>query len=81
MVGMKLKQHLDPLLMELEEAFLSKSNESFSQGEDGVLRHQGRLCVLDVDGLRELIMEEAHGFRFSIHLGARKMYCDLGETY
>ena len=50
MVGMKLKQHLDPLLMELEEAFLSKSNESFSQGEDGVLRHQVRLCVPYVNG-------------------------------
>ena len=47
--------------MELEETILSESNESFSQGEDEVLRHQGRLCVLDVDGFRELIMGEAHG--------------------
>ena len=60
---------------------LSKSNESFSQGEDGVLRHQKRLCVPDMDGLRELIMEEAHGSRYSIHPGATKMYLDLREIY
>lgn len=57
---MKSKQHLHPLLIELKETILSKFNESFSQGEDGVFRHQGRLCVPDVDELRELIMEEAH---------------------
>ena len=31
-VEVKSKQHLDPLLMELKESFLSKFNESFSQG-------------------------------------------------
>ncbi|WMV46129.1 hypothetical protein MTR67_039514, partial [Solanum verrucosum] len=49
--------------------------------EDGVLRHQGRLCVPDVDGLRETILEEAHGSRYSIHSGATKMYRDLREIY
>ena len=36
--GVKSKNHLDPLLMELKETVRSKSNKSFSQG--GVLRHQ-----------------------------------------
>ncbi|WMV37440.1 hypothetical protein MTR67_030825, partial [Solanum verrucosum] len=52
-----------------------------SQGEYGVLRHQRRLCVPDVDGLRETILEEAHGSRYSIHPGATKMYRDLREIY
>ncbi|WMV30081.1 hypothetical protein MTR67_023466, partial [Solanum verrucosum] len=52
-----------------------------SQGEDGVLRHQGRLCVPDVDGLRETIVEEAHGSRYSIHPGATKVYRELREIY
>ncbi|WMV37248.1 hypothetical protein MTR67_030633, partial [Solanum verrucosum] len=52
-----------------------------SQGEDGVLRHQGRTCVSDVDGLRETILEEAHGSRYSIHQGDTKMYRDLCEIY
>ncbi|XP_049373445.1 uncharacterized protein LOC125838428 [Solanum verrucosum] len=54
---------------------------AFEQGGDGVLRFQGRLCVPMVDGLQERIMEEAHSFRYSIHPGSTKMYCDLREVY
>ena len=46
-----------------------------------MLRHQGRLCVPNADSLRELIMEEAHGSRYSIHPGSTKMYHDLREIY
>lgn len=60
-VRVKCKKHLHPLLMKLKETVHSKSNESFSQGEDAVLTHQGKLCLRDVDGLRELIMDEAYG--------------------
>ena len=51
MVEVESKQHLDPLLMELKESSLRKSNESFSQGGNGVLRYQARLCVPDVNDL------------------------------
>ncbi|KAH0697960.1 hypothetical protein KY289_015442 [Solanum tuberosum] len=44
-------------------------------------RYQGRLCVLDVDGLREKILDEAHGSRYSIHSGATKMYRNLRKVY
>ncbi|WMV45442.1 hypothetical protein MTR67_038827 [Solanum verrucosum] len=80
-VGVKPKQHLDPILMELKDSVLNKPIETFSQGEDGVLRNQRRLCVPDVDCLRETIVEEAHGSRYSIHPRATKMYCDLREIY
>lgn len=60
-VHMKSKQYLDPLLMELNKLVLNKNNEYFCQGEDGVLRYQGMLSVLDVDGLMDKIMEEVHG--------------------
>ncbi|XP_070019351.1 uncharacterized protein [Nicotiana sylvestris] len=33
------------------------------------------------DSLRKAIMEEAHSSRYSIHLGATKMYLDLKELY
>ena len=81
MVGVKCKHHLYSRLMELKETVLSKSNESLCQGEYGVLRKQGRLCVPDVDCLRELLIKEVHGSWHSILLGATKMYCDLRETY
>ena len=55
--------------------------EVFSQGGDGVLRYQGRLCVLDVGELRQHILAEAHNSRYSIHPGAIKMYRDLREVY
>ena len=81
MVVLKSKQHLDPILIQFKEFVLNKFVKAFSQGRDGVLRYQGRLCVQDVDGLREQTLEEAHGSRYSIHLGATKMYCDLREIY
>ena len=46
-----------------------------------MLRYEGRLCVLDVDGLRDQILEEALGSRYSIHPGSTKMYLDLREIY
>ncbi|XP_070017552.1 uncharacterized protein [Nicotiana sylvestris] len=42
-------------------------------GDDGDLQMQGRICLPNVDGLRDLILEEAHNFRYSIHPGAVKM--------
>ena len=46
-----------------------------------MLRYEGRLCVLDVDGLRDQILEEALGSRYSINPGSTKMYLDLREIY
>nr|AAT38734.2 Polyprotein, putative [Solanum demissum] len=43
--------------------------------------YKGRLCVSDIDGLREYVLEEAHGSRYSTHSGATKMYHDLWEVY
>ena len=37
--------------------------------------------MLDVYVLREKIMEEAHGSRYSIHSGATKKYRDLRDIY
>ena len=33
--------------------------ENFSITQDGVLTMKGRVCVLDIEDLRKLIMEEA----------------------
>lgn len=81
MIGVEFKQQLDLLLMDLKETVLSETNESFFQGKIRVLRHQGRFCVPDSFGLRELIMEKAHNSRQSIHLAATMIYRDLQEIY
>ncbi|XP_075099343.1 uncharacterized protein LOC142176158 [Nicotiana tabacum] len=49
--------------------------------DDGTLSYQGRLCVPDVDSLRERIMIEAHHSMYSVHLGSIKISHDLKEVY
>ncbi|WMV32886.1 hypothetical protein MTR67_026271 [Solanum verrucosum] len=66
-MDVKAKQGLDPIFLELKEVVLKNSVEPFSQGGDGVLRYQGRLCVSNVDDLREKILVEVHRSRYSIH--------------
>ena len=80
-VKVKEKQDNDPILLELKNAVHNQRVEVFFQGGDGVLRYQDRLCVPDVGELRKHILVEAHYSRYSIHLGATKMYRDLREVY
>ena len=80
-VEVKEKKDSDPILLELKGAVNNHRVEVFSQRGDGVLRYQGRLCVLDVEELRQHIFAEAHNSMYSIHPGATKMYRDLREVY
>ncbi|WMV09771.1 hypothetical protein MTR67_003156 [Solanum verrucosum] len=69
----KAKQSLDPILVELKEVVPKKFVKAFFQGGNGVLRYQGRLCVPNVDDLREQILSEAYSSPYSIHPGDTKM--------
>ncbi|WMV19627.1 hypothetical protein MTR67_013012 [Solanum verrucosum] len=62
----KAKQDLDSKMVELKKSVSKKSIEAFSQVADGVFRYQGRLCVPNVDKLRNQILTEAHISRFSL---------------
>ena len=73
-------QDSDPMLLELKGAVHDQREESFSQGGEGVLHYQGRLCVPDVGELRQKILVEAHNSIHSIHQGFTKMYHDLREV-
>ena len=75
------RQYDDPYLFVLKDMVHHGDARDVTIGDDGVLRMQGRICVPNVDGLRELILEEAHISRYSIHLGAAKMYQDLRQHY
>ena len=81
MNDVKVKQDLDPKLVELKKLVVEKNIEAFSLKEDGILRYQDRLCVSDVDGLKDLILEEDHGSKYFIHPGSTKMYHDIKEIY
>ncbi|XP_070026526.1 uncharacterized protein [Nicotiana sylvestris] len=80
-VLIKAWQFDDPHLTVLRETVLQGGAKEVSIGEDGVLQLQGRLCVPNVYGLRERILEEAHSSRYSIHPGATKMYRDLTQHF
>ena len=71
----------DPNLHELKNAIHDQREEVLSQGGAHVLGYQGRLCVLDVGELRQHILAEAHNSRYSIHLGAIKLYRNLWKVY
>ncbi|GKD53276.1 putative reverse transcriptase domain-containing protein [Tanacetum coccineum] len=48
---------------------------------DGALYYMDRIWVPLTGDVRTLIMDEAHKSRYSVHLGADKMYYDLRDMY
>jgi len=58
----------------------SEDND-FRIDEQGVLRFRGRICILDKDEIKKLILEESHRSSLSIHPGATKMYHDLKKLF
>ncbi|XP_070026399.1 uncharacterized protein [Nicotiana sylvestris] len=75
------RQYDDPHLLVLRDIVHHRDAKQVTNGDDGVLRMQGHICVPNMDGLRELILGEAHSSRYSIHPGAAKMYQDLQQHY
>ena len=55
--------------------------ENFRISQDAVLMMKGRVCVLDIDDLRKVIMEEAHFLAYVMHPGSNKMYRTIKENY
>ena len=45
------------------------------------MRYQVRLCVPNVDDLRNKSLDKSHGSHYSIHSGSTKMYHDLKELF
>ena len=80
-VVVKENQESYPILLELKGAVHNQRVGVVSQGEDCLLRYQGRLCVPDLGELRQHILAESHNSRYSIHPGSTKMYRDQQEVY
>ncbi|XP_070049900.1 uncharacterized protein [Nicotiana tomentosiformis] len=56
----KERQYDDPHLLVLKDTILHGDAKDVTIREDGVLRMYYRICVPNVDGLPELILEKAH---------------------
>ena len=68
-------------MVELEENVHEGKFIDFNLDDKGVLWINGRLCVPDVDNLREDILEEAHFIAYSVHSRATKMYNNIKDLY
>ncbi|XP_070050729.1 uncharacterized protein [Nicotiana tomentosiformis] len=71
----------DHHLLVLKDIVQHGGSKQVTVGDDGVLRMQGRICVPNMDELRELIIEAAHSSWYSIRPGTTKMYQDLRQHY
>ncbi|XP_070046856.1 uncharacterized protein [Nicotiana tomentosiformis] len=65
--NIKARQFDDPHLMVLKDTVQRGGAKEVVIGDDGVMCLQGQICVLNVNGLRDLIFEEAYSSRYSIH--------------
>ena len=72
---------MDASLNRVREKLGSEEAKDFALGNDGILRFQGRVCVLDDVEVKKLILEEGHKSRLSLHPGMTKMYQDLKEKF
>ncbi|XP_070046495.1 uncharacterized protein [Nicotiana tomentosiformis] len=77
----KERQYNDSHLLVLRDTVRHGDAKQVTVGDDGALRMQGRVCVPNVEELREMILKDAHSSRYSIHSGAAKMYQDLRRHY
>ncbi|XP_070011226.1 uncharacterized protein [Nicotiana sylvestris] len=73
------RQFDDPHLLVLKDKVLHVDARDVTISDDEVLRMQVLVCVPNIDGLRELILEETHSSLYSIHLATVKMYQDLRQ--
>ncbi|GKB32978.1 putative reverse transcriptase domain-containing protein [Tanacetum coccineum] len=56
-------------------------DQQMEKKEDGGLYFMDRIWIPLIGDVRTIIMDEAHAMRYSIHLGADKMYHDLRDMY
>jgi hypothetical protein len=69
----------DTKFQEIKEMIEAGKAPDFIEDEHGAVWFQKRICVPDVDHLREKILQETHDSAYSIHPGSTKMYQDLKE--
>nr|GEX54027.1 putative reverse transcriptase domain-containing protein [Tanacetum cinerariifolium] len=78
--------HGGAFMMGAEEAsqdpnIMTGLEEQMERMSDGAWYYLDRIWVLLTDDVRTLIMDEAHKSKYSIHLGADKMYYGLRDMY
>ena len=71
---MRKGQLEDDRIKEVKELMEIGKAPEFTEDEQGTIWFRKRICVPDVEHLREMILKEAHDSDYSIHPGSTKMY-------
>jgi hypothetical protein len=70
----------DAKIQEIKDLMEEEVQTSWRMSK-GTIWFKDRICVPEIDSLRETILKEAHDFNYSIHPGSTKMYQDLKQKY
>jgi hypothetical protein len=68
-------------IQEIKDLITEGRGPDFIEDEQGTIWFKNRICVHEIDSLRETILKEAHDSAYSIHPGSTKMYQDLKQKY
>jgi hypothetical protein len=71
----------DEKIQEIKHNIKEEKSLEFLEDEQGVLWYKGRICVPNVNELKDKILREAYECTYSIHPRGNKMYHDLKATY
>lgn len=71
----------DAKIQEIKDLITEGRGPEFTEDEQGTIWFKNRICVPDIDSLRETILKEARDLVYSIHPGSTKMYQDLKQKY
>jgi hypothetical protein len=74
-------QESDEKIKEIKTLISLGKASDFIEDKQGSIWFKNRICVPEVEHLRQLILREAHDSAYSIHPGSTKMYQDLKEKY
>jgi hypothetical protein len=67
----------DAKIQEIKDLITEGRDPEFMEDEQGTVWFKDRICVLEIDSLRETILKKAHDLDYSIHPESTKMYQDL----
>jgi hypothetical protein len=71
----------DARIQEIKDLITEGRGPEFTEDEQGTIWIKDKICVPDIESLRETILKEAHDSDYSIHPGSTKKYQDLKMKY
>jgi hypothetical protein len=71
----------DAKIQEIKDLITEGRGPEFTEDEQGTIWFKNRICVPDIESLRETILKEVHDLDYSIHPGSTEMYQDSKQKY